>query len=175
MTFAFVTTYPTRAAAGALAVGAAVLIGGASPAFAQGARSLEGVWALTLTLRNFATGAPLGAPPERSLLTFHQGGTMSGSAGSTAFAPGQRTDGHGTWAPAGPSTFSNRQVAIVAFTTPPNPPASPGFQAGWQLISSTYTLSDDNNLTVAATVEFFDVNRANYRSLCVAGLGERFR
>lgn len=171
----FVTTCRTRMAVGAFAVLASVLFGAAAPAFAQGARALEGVWALTLTLRNCATGAPIGAPPERSVLTFHQGGTMSASAGGTAFAPGQRTDGHGVWTHVGPSTFSNRQVAIVRFTTPPNLPASPGFQTGWLLISSTYTLSDANNLTVAATSAFYDVNRAPYRSGCVTGIGERFQ
>jgi hypothetical protein len=171
----FGTTGATRAAAGALAVAVWVLFGAAAPAFAQGARALEGVWALTLTPLNCATGAPLAAPADRSLLTVHQGGTMSASAGGRAFAPGQRSDAHGAWTYAGGTTFRNRQVAIVLFDTPPTPPTSPGFLTGWQLISSTYTMSDDNNLTVAATTDFYDVNRTVYRSACVAGIGERFR
>lgn len=169
-----ITINRARRAGCALAIGMSVLFGAAAPVFAQGARALEGVWALTLTPRNCTTGVPIGSSQDRSLVTFSQGGTMSGSAGGTAFAPGQRSDAHGIWTHVGPSTFSNRQVAIVLFDTPPNPP-SPGFRTGWLLISSTYTLSDANNLTVAATSEFYDINRTLYRSACVAGVGERIR
>ena len=55
-----------------------------------------GTWAVQVTLRDCATNAPLG-PPFNSLVTFHDGGTLSESAGSLAFAPGQRSPGHGTW------------------------------------------------------------------------------
>lgn len=171
----FSTTNTTRKAVGSLVVGAWLLFGAVAPASAQDARALEGVWALSLTLRNCGTGAPIGAPPERSLLTFHPGGTMSASAGSTAFAPGQRSDAHGSWMHVGGLTFRNRMVAIVLFDTPPVPPANPGFQTGWQLISSTYTLTGSNSFTVTATVDFYDLNRAPYRSLCVAGSAERFQ
>ena len=170
-----VTKDPRRSAVCALIVGASLLFGAVASASAQDGRSLEGVWALSVTLRNCATGAPIGAPPDRSLLTFHPGGTMSGSAGSTAFAPGQRSDAHGSWSHAGGSTFRNRQAAIVLFETPPAPPASPGFKTGWQLISSTYTMNDANSLTVAATVDFYDINLVPYRSLCVAGNAVRFQ
>ena len=64
------------------------------PALAQdnGARALEGVWAMSLTLRDCASGAALG-PPFRSLLTFHSGGTLSESAGTTQFAAGSAHPG----------------------------------------------------------------------------------
>ncbi len=170
----FGRTGRTRAAVRAVVVGASLLVGAEAPVFAQDGRALEGVWAVSPMLRDCVTGTPLGAP-ERSLLTFHQGGTMSGSAGGTVFAPGQRSDAHGVWTYAGGSTFRNRMVAIILFDTPPSPPTSPGFQTGWQLITSTYTLSGANNLTLSATVEFYNVNRALYRSRCVAGAGERFQ
>ncbi len=170
----FATTGTTRAAVCAFVVGASLLFGAEAPVSAQDGRALEGVWAIGLTLRDCVTGAPLG-PPGRSLLTFHQGGTMTGSAGATVFAPGQRSDAHGVWTYAGGSTFRNRMVAIILFDTPPSPPTSPGFQTGWQLIASTYTLSDANNLTVSATVEFYNVSRALYRAQCVSGAAERFQ
>jgi hypothetical protein len=145
--------------------------------FAQGvgspARAIEGVWAMSITLRDCATMAPLGQP-FRSLLTFHAGGTVSESPGTSQFAPGQRSPGHGGWSHSSGTTFRARIVAMILFDTPPAPPA-PGFQAGWQLISSTFTLSDPDRLTSAATVQFFDINRQVYRSACPVGTAERFR
>ena len=155
----------------------AALAGIATSAHAQGdpagARALEGVWAMSITLRDCATTAPLG-PPFRTLLTFHAGGTMSESPGATQFAPGQRSNGHGLWSHAGGATFTSRFVAMVLYDTPPAPPA-PGFQAGWQVVQSTFTLADTDRLTVAATVEFFDLNRQRYRAACPTGAAERFR
>jgi hypothetical protein len=138
----------------------------------EGARALEGVWAMSLTLRDCATTAPLG-PPFRSLLTFHMGGTVSESPAGQ-FAPGQRSSGHGVWSHSGGATFSARIVAMVLFDTPPAPPA-PGFQAGWQVIASTFTLTDADRLTLSATTQFFDINRQVYRSACPTGTAERFK
>jgi len=146
-----------------------------SSAFAQenGARTLEGVWGMTLTLRDCATGMPLG-PPFRSLLTFHAGGAVSESPGTTQFAPGQRSTGHGAWTRSGPGTFTSRFVAMILFDTPPAPPA-PGFQAGWQVITANYTMPHPDLLSLSATAQFFDMNRQLYRSACPTGMAERFR
>src|SRR3712207_5500160 len=86
--------------------------GAATPAFAQGegARAIEGVWAMSITLRDCTTQAPLG-PPLRTLLTFHAGGTLSESPGTSQFAPGQRSNGHGLWSHAGANSFTARFVA----------------------------------------------------------------
>ena len=43
------------------------------------------------------------------------------------------------------TTFTARFVAMVLFDTPPAPPA-PGFQAGWQVVASTFTLADSDRL-----------------------------
>jgi hypothetical protein len=151
-----------------------MLLGGTTArAEGQGARAIEGVWAMSITLRDCSTGAPLG-PPFRSLLTFHQGGTVSESPGGTQFAPGQRSPGHGVWSHAGPSRFMARIVAMVVFDTPPAPPA-PGFQAGWQLIVSSFTLTDPGQLTLTATTQFYDINRQVYRTACPTGTAERFK
>ena len=96
------TTHPGWAARAILAnlwIGAAILFGGPEAALAQGsgARALEGVWAFSVGLRDCTSGAALG-PPFRSLLTFHQSGTVSESTGALNFAPGQRTQGHGGFA-----------------------------------------------------------------------------
>jgi hypothetical protein len=151
------------------------LAGTAMPAFAKnrGARAIEGVWAMSITLRDCTTQAPLG-PPLRTLLTFHAGGTLSESPGTSQFAPGQRSNGHGVWSYAGANTFTGRFVAMVIFDTPPAPPA-PGFVAGWQVVVSNFQLADVNRLNVSATVQFFDINRNVYRSACPTGTAERFQ
>jgi hypothetical protein len=143
-------------------------------AFAQdSARAIEGVWAMSITLRDCSTSAPLG-PPFRSLLTFHAGGTMSESPGLTQFAPGQRSPGHGVWSFSGANTFTARFVAMILFDLAPAPP-SPGFLAGWQTVASNFTLVDPGRLTLNATVQFFDMNRSLYRSACPTGTAERFQ
>jgi hypothetical protein len=147
----------------------------ATPAFSQGhgARAIEGVWAMSITLRDCTTQTPLG-PPLRTLLTFHAGGTLSESPGTSQFAPGQRSNGHGLWSHTGANTFTGRFVAMVVFDTPPAPPA-PGFMAGWQVVVSDFQMADVNRLNVSATVQFFDINRNVYRSACPTGTAERFQ
>ena len=83
-------------------LGLSILAVMAGPARADGAgpRAIEGVWAMSLTLRDCATGAPLG-PPFRSLLTFHTGGTLSESAGTTRVRPRSALPGHGLWSRSG--------------------------------------------------------------------------
>jgi len=127
---------------------------------------------MSLTLRDCATGAPLG-PPFRSLLTFHTGGTLSESAGTTGFAPGQRSPGHGRWSRSGGHTFAARFVAMILFDTPPVPPA-PGFQAGWLVVGANFTLIDADHLNITATAQFLDLDRHVYRLACPTGTAERF-
>ena len=86
--------------------GALIAAAGGNTVIASESREgLAGAWAVQVTLRDCATNAPLG-PPFNSLVTFHRGGTISESAGSVAFAPGQRSSGHGTWTRQGRHTFS---------------------------------------------------------------------
>lgn len=138
----------------------------------RGARAIEGVWAMSLTLRDCTTGAPLG-PPFRSLLTFHNGGTLSESAGTTQFAAGQRSPGHGVWTFGGANSFTARFVSMILFDTPPAPPA-PGFQTGWLLVASKFRMVDERQLEISASAQFYDINRQLYRSACPTGTAERF-
>ena len=49
--------------------------------------------------------------------------------------------GHGVWSFSGANTYAARFVAMILFDTPPAPPA-PGFQTGWLLVRSSFTLVD---------------------------------
>jgi hypothetical protein len=140
---------------------------------AQG-RSIEGVWGMSITIRDCATSAPVG-PPFRSILTFHQGGTISESPANPGLVPGQRSPGHGVWTETGPATYSSKFLALILFDTPPNPPLSPGFLAGWQVGTQTATLTGADTLTTTGQVQFYDLNRQLYRTICAGASGERFK
>ena len=153
-------------------------------AIASGSReALEGTWAVQVTLRDCVTNAALGAP-FNSLVSFHDGGTLSESAGSLAFAAGQRSPGHGTWTREGRNTFLQRIIALIVFDTPanlpgtpgfnPSLPVSPGFFAGWQTITHTLRLSDGDHATSAGTNEFYKSDGTLYRAGCSTADAQRF-
>jgi hypothetical protein len=142
-----------------------------------------GTWAVQVTLRDCGTNAPLG-PPFNSLVTLHSGGTLSESAGSLTFRAGQRSAGHGVWSRAGRRSYHQRMVALILFDTPPNlpgtpgfdpsQPVSPGFFAGWSIVTHTIRLGDADHFTSAGTNQFVKSNGEVYRSGCSTAVGQRF-
>jgi len=155
-----------------------LLAGVGGPALARSNSSdssglrIEGTWLVQVTLRNCATGAPLGS--VNSIVTFAPGGTLIETPGGVTFAPGQRSDGQGFWRHAAGHTYTQRFVALIRFDTPPTPPTSPGFLAGWQTVTHTVELADSDNLSSNGTNEFFDLNGNLYRSGCSTAVGRRF-
>ena len=145
---------------------------------------LVGTWAVQVTLRNCTTNAPMGAPVN-TLVTFHRGGTITESGGSAPFAPGQRSGGHGTWNRAPGGAFSQRMIALILFDTPanlpgtpgfdPTAPISPGFFAGWQTITHTLRLTDENHAVSTGTNAFYKADGSLYRSGCSTAAAERFQ
>ena len=134
---------------------------------------LEGTWFVQVTLRDCATDAQIGLPFS-SLVTFHRGGTVSESTSSPAFAAGQRTDGHGTWSSDGRNTYSQRMVSLINFDTAPNLPKSPGFFAGWSVVSHTLELTDANHATSSGTNAFYKADGTVYRTGCSTAVSVRF-
>lgn len=157
---------------------ATLLTGVGGPALARSSNTessglrIEGTWLVEVTLRNCSTGAPLGS--VNSIVTFAPGGTVIETPGGVNFAPGQRSDGQGFWKHSAGHTFTQRFVALIRFDTPPNPPVSPGFQAGWQTVTHTVQLLDADTLSSSGTNEFFDVSGNVYRSGCSTAAGRRF-
>lgn len=156
----------------ALALATPALAGGSSDRDLTASLKIEGVWGVTVTLRDCATGNPLGLPFQ-SLLTFEDSGTISESAGALSFAPNQRSEGHGVWKKLGPGVFSQRTIALLRFETAPNPPM-PGFLAGWQVIDHVVTMQDQDNFTSGGTGDFYDTQGQLYRSGCSTAVGRRF-
>jgi hypothetical protein len=167
-----------RRALAVVTLAGALVASAGSPALADSRAAgpnarLVGAWSVQVTLRNCTTNAPLG-PPLNSLVTFHRGGTLSETAGSLAFAIGQRSPGTGAWARDGAHVYLQRMVALILFDTPPNLPFSPGFFAGWQTVTHTVELSDDDHFTSAGTNQFYKLNGDLYRTGCSTAIGQRF-
>ena len=137
---------------------------------------------MQVTLRDCATNAALGAP-FNSLVSFHDGGTLSESAGSLGFSAGQRSPGHGTWTREGSHTFLQRMIALILFDTPANLPGTPGFNpalpvspgffAGWQTVTHTLTLTDGDHATSAGTNAFYKSDGTLYRTGCSTATAQR--
>jgi hypothetical protein len=150
---------------------ASLLAANEGPLVAQG-KTIEGVWIVQVSQHDCSTQEVRGT--FYSLVTFVDGGTMYESPGGVAFAPGQRSTGHGTWTRLGASEFRQRMVAQILFSTPMNPPVSPGFEAGWQVIDQVVTMSDPNHATSAGGARYYRSNGELYRSTCSTAVLERF-
>ena len=145
-------------------------------------RALEGTWLVRVTLRNCDTNASLGS--FNSLVTFHEGGTLSETTSSTGFAIGQRSPGQGVWESAGQHTYAQRMVALINFDTAanlpgtpgfdPSLPVSPGFFAGWSTVSHVVTLTDEDHGTSSGTNAFYKTDRTLYRTGCSTAALTRF-
>jgi hypothetical protein len=144
--------------------------------------ALEGTWLVSVTLRNCDTTASLGS--FNSLVTLHEGGTVSETTSSPAFAIGQRSPGHGVWESAGPHTYAQRMVSLINFDTPanlpgtpgydPTRPVSPGFFAGWATVSHVGELTDENHGTSSGTNAFYKADGTLYRTGCSTAVSTRF-
>jgi hypothetical protein len=135
------------------------------------ARTVQGVWYVQVVIRDCATGAAL-APPVNSLVTFAAGGTVHESVSGGGFAPGQRTNGHGTWTHKGGQTYDQRFVSMINFTTTPGP--GPGFEAGWMKVHHTVQMIDADHNQSSGTNSFYRLNGEVYRTGCSTATGRRF-
>ncbi len=158
-----------------LSMGLALVLSAASAASAQQsaaqARTVQGVWYVQVTIRDCATGVAL-APAVNSLVTFAAGGTLHESVGGGGFAPGQRSDGHGTWTHEGGQTYDQRFVSMINFATAPGP--GPGFEAGWMKVHHTVEMIDADHNESAGTNSFYRRNGELYRTGCSTAVGTRF-
>jgi hypothetical protein len=165
---------PTVLALAAALVLASALRSGAQDYRDSPRRTLQGTWWVQVTaLADCVSRTPLIS--FSALLTFADGGTMTGTTTNPGFAVGQRTPDHGVWVRRRAShTFNASSVALILFTTPPNLPLTPGFQAGSQRLDQTIALTDPDHFTSDAVTTFFDAAGQKYRQGCATALGKRF-
>jgi hypothetical protein len=175
MTWTFSTAGYLGRSALLLSMGLALVLSAASDATAQQsaaeARTVEGVWYVQVTIRDCATGVAL-APVVNSLVTFAAGGTLHESVGGGGFAPGQRSDGHGTWTHKGGQTYDERFVSMINFATAPGP--GPGFEAGWIKVQHTVEVIDADHIESVGSNSFYRLNGEVYRTGCSTATGKRF-
>ena len=166
-----------------MAVAALVTLGTTAPVLADGPDPrVAGTYAVEVTIRDCTTGAPAG-PPFEALVTLHAGGTVTETPGTTSFALGQRSDGHGAWDRTGRRTYSQEMIALIRFETAanlpgtptfdPTKPVTPGFKAGWQTVSHTITFSDATHATSTGGNAFYDSAGNQYRTGCSTAVLER--
>ena len=134
-------------------------------------RTVQGVWYVKVTIRDCASGVAL-APAVNSLVTFGVGGTLHESVSGGGFAPGQRSDGHGTWTHGEGQTYDQRFVSMINFATAPGP--GPGFEAGWMKVQHKVTMTDADHIESAGTNSFYRLNGEVYRTGCSTATGTRF-
>jgi hypothetical protein len=163
----------------------ALMPGGVGLAHSDGPtprNAIEGAWSVRVTLRDCSTNASLGS--FNSLVSFHDGGTLSETTSSSTFAIGQRSPGHGNWEFEGHRTYSQRMINLINFDTPANLPGTPGFNpalpvtpgffAGWSIVTHTLEVTDQNNVTSSGTNEFYKMDGTLYRSGCSTAVATRF-
>ena len=132
--------------------------------------SIEGTWRVTVTQKVCSTGTPIG-PPFQSLLTFAQGGTMTGTTANSAFLPGQRTGDYGIWTPGPGHTVTATEEAFIIF-------GGGFFTQGSQVIDHSITLTKrGNEFSDEASVQFYDVNRnpLSPGPGCASAVGQRLK
>ena len=132
-------------------------------------KDIMGTWRMTVTLYDCTTGAE--RPPFQSMLSFAEGGTLTGTTANPAFQPGQRSPDHGIWTAVGDHTYKFLSEAYILFTTEPNPPV-PGFPRGVQRITQTVKVNG-NQLTTDGSAEFFDAAGNLVLGSCAKAVGER--
>ena len=132
-------------------------------------KDIVGTWRMTVTPYICATGAEI--PSFKAMLSFNEGGVMTGTTTNPGFQPGQRSPDHGVWTAEGNHSYKFLSEAYIYFTTEPNPPV-PGFQQGVQRLTQTVEVHG-NQLTTTGTSEFFDTQGNLVASGCAKAVGER--
>jgi hypothetical protein len=153
----------------ALAVAIAAFVSPAAAQSESSATGLQGTWRVQVNVINCSTGQNIG-PAFSSMLTFAQGGTLTGTTRSSAFQPGQRTGDFGIWKYVGGNSFSADSEAFILFTST----APPLFQSGTQRISQSIVLNKDTFESVAIT-RFYDTNRNLLSTGCAHAVATRFQ
>jgi hypothetical protein len=133
-------------------------------------KGLEGTWRVQVSTTDCATG--LQGASFAALLSFAQGGTLTGTTTSPVFQPGQRTSDYGTWGRGDAHTYKAVSDAFILFNSAPNPPV-PGFQRGTQRIMQSIQVND-NQLTSVASTQFFDLTGNLLMTGCATATGQRF-
>jgi len=131
-------------------------------------RSLDGVWLVTITPRNCATGESIPAAAFESLYTFHNDGTMLVSFRNNVLTL-ERSAAHGIWRRDPGSDYSFKFVHLRRNVTT-------GAFAGKQEAQGTLVLSDSGDeFTTDGATRVFDTTGNPAGTSCSTSVGTRFQ
>jgi hypothetical protein len=127
-------------------------------------RGLAGVWEVTTTPRDCATGEPIPAAAFEGLYTFHKDGTLT-----SWYSSGTPSTGQGLWRlEHGWSDYSFRLVRILRSTT--------GVFSGKSEIGGTLTLSESGDqYTSDEYTIVYSIDGVPGTPRCLNSVGTRFR
>ena len=130
-------------------------------------RHLEGVWIVTTTPRDCASGTPFPQAAFDGLFTFHKDGTMSAWVQNAAITV-TRSPSHGLWKQtSGWSGYSFEFIHLRYDLA--------GTYLGRQVARGTLLLSDTgNDFTTESATGVFDLNGSRIGGGCATASGVRF-
>jgi hypothetical protein len=137
-------------------------------------RGLAGVWRVTVTPYDCATGKAL-SPPFESMLTLARGGTVSGTTSSLLYAAGQRSPDHGVWSHKEGRAYRATSEAYILFDSPAGSPLP--LRRSTQRITQDITFDEDQPDTFAsdAIVQYLSLpGRHVVATGCADAVGHRF-
>lgn len=121
---------------------------------------LVGTWQTVVTPRNCQTGVPV-APAFPGLLTFNQGGTLTGASTAVSSVYGVWERQHG---------WQNYSFAFISLRYSPT-----GAFIGTQKVRQTAEIgASGNDFTTTGSVEILDVNGNTIGAGCSTSTGTRF-
>lgn len=127
-------------------------------------RTLQGTWAVAVTLQNCSTGVAV-APPFQSLLTFARGGTMTETTSNPSIFPAERSPGHGVWERTAVDRYRSLTVAYITVN---------GTLVKTQSIEQKIVLLDDDHFrTTSAAISFVKPDGTPAGAGCAIGTGKR--
>jgi hypothetical protein len=137
-------------------------------------KGLVGVWRVTVTPYDCATGTPI--TTLESMLTFARGGTLSGTTSGLLYAPGQRTPDHGVWGRREDRGYRAVSEAYILFDSPAGSPAP--LRRSSQRITQDITFDEDqpDTFTSRARLQFIGIGggRPVLATGCAKAVARRF-
>lgn len=160
--------------AGLTVAALAVFLAAAVPAAAgegnRGTGKLTGTWKVTVTTYNCVSGAM--NPSFVSILTYHDGGTMTEVTANPGFQPGQRSVGLGSWMRTGGNSYWSTTQAFIQFNSPAPPPINE-FQRGEQRIDQGIRMTGRNSWSSEARISLTNADGIEYAKGCARAVATR--
>jgi hypothetical protein len=137
-------------------------------------RGLQGVWRVTVTPYDCATGAPI--TTFESMLTFARGGTLAGTTSGPLYAPGQRTLDQGVWSHKEGNRYRATSEAYILFDSAAGSPVP--LHRSSQRLTQNIRFDEDrpDTFTSRASIQYLGLGggRPVLATGCANAVGQRF-